>query len=329
MKLPKPYSLSEICEIVNCEYIGAPDHKITGINEIHMVENGDIVFVDHPKYYDKALQSAATTIIINKEVEPLHGKALIISEEPFHVFNKLTLHFSPKQAWDTNRDQKIDPSAQIAPGVVMGHNVSIGAGTVIHPNVVLYDNVTIGENVEIHSNTTLGSHAFYYKKENDNYTKMHSCGSVIIENNVEMIMVAHILYPEIDDYYPGSMSSHIIQELLRDQMSYEGVVVSDDMTMGAITENYSLEDASINFLNAGGDVLLICHGSENSKLVFESIEKAVEDNIIKESEIDRKLYRILNLKDKYNLMDDLIADFNLDLLNESTKEFLNKVLENE
>ena len=186
MKLPKPYSLSEICEIVNCEYIGAPDHKITGINEIHMVENGDIVFVDHPKYYDKALQSAATTIIINKEVEPPHGKALIISEEPFHVFNKLTLHFSPKQVWDTNRDQKIDPSAQIAPGVVMGHNVSIGAGTVIHPNVVLYDNVTIGENVEIHSNTTLGSHAFYYKKENGNYTKMHSCGSVIIDNNVEI-----------------------------------------------------------------------------------------------------------------------------------------------
>lgn len=186
MKLPKTYSLSEICEIVNCEYIGSPDHKITGINEIHMVENGDIVFVDHPKYYDKALLSAATTIIINKEVDPPAGKALIISDEPFHVFNALTLHFSPKQKWDTNRDQKIDPTAQIGPGVVMGHNIRIGAGTVIHPNVVLYDNITIGENVEIHSNTTLGSHAFYYKKENGNYTKMHSCGSVVIDDNVEI-----------------------------------------------------------------------------------------------------------------------------------------------
>lgn len=186
MKLPKPYSLSEICEIVKCEYIGAPDHKVTGINEIHMVESGDIVFVDHPKYYDKALQSAATTIIINKEVDPPAGKALILSAEPFHVFNKLTLHFSPKQKWDSNHDQKIDPSAQIGPGVTMGHNIKIGAGTVIHPNVVLYDNTSIGENVEIHSNTTIGGHAFYYKKENGNFTKMHSCGSVVIENNVEI-----------------------------------------------------------------------------------------------------------------------------------------------
>lgn len=186
MKLPKKYTLTEISEIIDCSYVGPAQHEVTGINEIHVVEPGDIVFVDHPKYYDKALQSAANTIIINKEVEPPAGKALILADEPFTVFNQLTLHFSPKQKWDQNKDQKIDPSALIAPGTVMGHNIKVGARSVIHPNVVLYNNITIGEDVEIHSNTTLGGHAFYYKKENGNYTKMHSCGSVVVEDNVEI-----------------------------------------------------------------------------------------------------------------------------------------------
>ncbi len=186
MKFPKPYTLAEIADLVKCKYIGNQDHTITGINEIHVVEHGDIVFVDHPKYYDKALNSAATTIIINKEVEPPVGKALIFSEEPFTTFNKITRHFSPKQAWKVPVDNKIDPTAIIAPGVVMGHNVKVGARTVIHPNVTIYDNATIGSDVEIHSNTVIGGHAFYYKKQDGAYTKMHSCGEVIIEDNVEI-----------------------------------------------------------------------------------------------------------------------------------------------
>lgn len=186
MKFPRSYKLSEIAELVDCEYNGAQDHTITGINEIHVVESGDIVFVDHPKYYDKALNSAATTIIINKEVEAPAGKALIFSEDPFTTFNKITLHFSPKQAWHENTDNKIDPSAHIAPGVVLGHNIKIGARSVIHPNVVIYDNATLGNDVEIHSGTVIGSHAFYYKKANGEFTKMHSCGEVIIHDRAEI-----------------------------------------------------------------------------------------------------------------------------------------------
>ncbi len=186
MKLPRTYTLSEICQLVDCDFKGDADHSITGINEIHVVSHGDIVFVDHPKYYDKALNSAATTIIINKDVEPPSGKALIISENPFQVFNQLTLHFSPKQSWDQPTDPKIDPTARIAPGVTIGHNVRIGKDTIIHPNVVIYDNAWIGDDVEIHSNTTIGSHAFYYKKENGQNIKMHSCGAVRIKSKVEI-----------------------------------------------------------------------------------------------------------------------------------------------
>jgi len=184
MKLPRTFTLKEIASLSECEFVGHENHAITGINEIHVVEEGDIVFVDHPKYYDKALKSAATTIIIDKKVDVPSGKALLINDQPFDVFNKLNRHFMPAQIWDKS-EAHIDSSAQISPNVVIGKRVKIGANTIIHPNVVIYDNAEIGENVEIHANTVIGGHGFYYKKE-QTYTKMHSVGKVILENNVEI-----------------------------------------------------------------------------------------------------------------------------------------------
>ena len=95
MKFPKSYTLKQIAKIINCKYIGVDDFPVLGMNEIHVVEAGDIVFVDHPKYYDKALHSAATIVLINKEVDCPQGKVLLISDDPFRDFNKLTLHFKP------------------------------------------------------------------------------------------------------------------------------------------------------------------------------------------------------------------------------------------
>ena len=80
MHLNAAQTLKQIAEIIDAKYVGDPNFKITGINEIHKVEDGDLTFVDHPKYYDKALNSKATTIIINKEVECPKGKALLFSE---------------------------------------------------------------------------------------------------------------------------------------------------------------------------------------------------------------------------------------------------------
>ncbi len=184
MKLPRTYTLKEIAELGGCDFKGPENHPITGINEIHVVEHGDIVFVDHPKYYDKALHSAATTIIIDKEVEAPEGKGLLVHPKPFDIFNLLNKHFMPVQNWD-NPEPQIDPTAIVAPGVVIGQRVKIGANTTIHPNVVIYDNAEIGDNVEIHANTVIGGHAFYYKKD-ERFNKMHSCGKVVIENDVEI-----------------------------------------------------------------------------------------------------------------------------------------------
>lgn len=186
MKLPREYSLSEICDLISCTYIGKPEHKITGINEIHMVENGDIVFVDHPKYYDKALSSAATTIIINKEVACPDGKALIISQTPFDEFNRLTRYFMPEKDPYKPVNQNIDSTAVVFPNVFLGSNVTIGKNCKIMAGAVIGDNTIIENNVIIGPNTVLGHSAFYYKKKETGYDRMHSCGGVYIESEVEI-----------------------------------------------------------------------------------------------------------------------------------------------
>ena len=182
MKLNVPYRLDDIASIIGCQYIGNPSHQVTGINEIHLVESGDIVFVDHPKYYEKALNSAATTIIIDKETNCPEGKALIISANPFDDFNALTRHFAPKLGPKTDSvDQDL-----IYPNVYIGHNVHIGKNVRIYPGASILDGTRIHDNVIIGANSVVGHDAFYYKKTNGKYNAMHSCGNVIIEEGVEI-----------------------------------------------------------------------------------------------------------------------------------------------
>lgn len=188
MKFTKTFTLKEIADLIHCEYVGFDNFPVTGMNEINVVETGDIVFVDHPKYYTKALKSAATCILINKEVECPEGKSLLLSDDPFRDFNKLALHFSPF----VKADKAIAKTAQIGdrtivqPNVFLGNNVVIGKDCIIHPNVVIYDSCIIGNNVTIHAGSVIGSDAFYYKKRNDCFDKLTSCGSVIIEDHVDI-----------------------------------------------------------------------------------------------------------------------------------------------
>jgi len=188
MKFFRTHTLQEISEIAGNEFVGEKDFPVTGINEIHVVEPGDIVFVDHPKYYDKALNSAATVILINKKVECPKGKALLLSEDPFSDFNKITQHFRPfKPASKSISDSSvIGTNTIIQPQVFIGNNVTIGKDCLIHPNVSIYDNTVIGDGVVIHSGTVLGGDAFYFQKRAHGYDKLKSCGRVIIEDNVEI-----------------------------------------------------------------------------------------------------------------------------------------------
>jgi UDP-3-O-[3-hydroxymyristoyl] glucosamine N-acyltransferase len=186
MKFPKTYFLQEIAAIINCEFVGDATFPVYGMNEIHVVEQGDIVFVDHPKYYDKALQSAATIILINKNVACPDGKALLISDDPFRDFNKLTNHFKPFQFSNVAiaSSAKIGEGTVIQPNTFVGNHVVIGKNCLIHSNVSIYDHTIIGDNVIIHAGTILGADAFYYKKRAEGFDQLISGGRVVIENNV-------------------------------------------------------------------------------------------------------------------------------------------------
>ncbi|MBV6485734.1 MAG: UDP-3-O-acylglucosamine N-acyltransferase [Flavobacteriales bacterium] len=184
----KSNTLENIAKLLNCEFIGEANHVVSGINEIHLVEHGDIVFVDHPKYYEKALNSKATTIIINQKVDCPAGKGLIFSEDPFRDFNFLINFFSPfefnKEIVSTSA--QIGRNCEIHASVSIGNNVKIGDNCMLFPGVVIYDNCIIGNNVIIHANTVIGGHAFYYKNRGTHRERLNSGGNVIIHDHVEI-----------------------------------------------------------------------------------------------------------------------------------------------
>lgn len=188
MKFLSTYNLKEIASIIDCDFIGDPDFPVTGMNEIHVVTHGDIVFVDHPKYYDKALNSAATIILINKKVDCPARKALLISDDPFRDFNKLTQRFKPFIAFAEAEQPayKIGVNSIIQPNVFIASGVEIGDNCVIHSNVSINNDCIIGDHVTIHSGTVIGTDAFYYKKRESGYDKLLSNGRVVIENHVEI-----------------------------------------------------------------------------------------------------------------------------------------------
>ncbi len=192
MKLLAPVSVKWLSSLTASEIIGNDNLEITGVNEIHQVEKGDIVFVDHPKYYDICLQSAASCIIINnKDVVIPNGKALLYCEDPFEAYLKIITHFKPFKATNEaiSSDLIIGKDSIIMPNVFIGTNVSIGNNCVIHAGVSIMSDTIIGDDVIIQANTVIGSDAFYYNTKKNRtawYKKMLSCGNVILEDKVEI-----------------------------------------------------------------------------------------------------------------------------------------------
>lgn len=192
MKFASPVSVEWIADLIGAEVLGNTAASAKGINEIHRVENGDLCFVDHPKYYDKCLNSAATFIIINtKEVAIPEGKALLVVEEPFEAYLKIVQHFRPfYPSYKSISDAAtIGEGTVIMPNTFIGNHVTIGRECIIHPNVAILDHTTIGNNVVIQAGTVIGSDAFYYNTKKNRemwYKRMQSCGNVVIEDSVEI-----------------------------------------------------------------------------------------------------------------------------------------------
>lgn len=192
MKFPQPLPVNRIASLIGAEVIGDEEKIATGINEIHKVEEGDLCFVDHPKYYDTCLNSAATHIIINTtDVKVPEGKTLLVTADPFESYLTIVNHFRPFTAATKaiSETATIGEGTVVMPNVFIGRGVSIGRNCIIQANVSLMDYTVIGDNVVIQSGTVIGSDAFYYNTKKTRevwYRRMQSCGNVIIEDDVEI-----------------------------------------------------------------------------------------------------------------------------------------------
>lgn len=141
-----------------------------------------------------------------------------------------------------------------------------------------------------------------------------------IENGADAVMVAHILLPKIDASNPASFSKAVISDILRTEMKFDGVVITDDFTMGAIMKNYDIGKAAVKSIQAGSDIVLVCHGYGNQEAVIKALQNAANSGAISEDRIDRSVYRILKLKSKYKISDEPSAGISAETINTKIKE---------
>lgn len=188
MKITTQLTVGEIAKLITAKVVGDENQLVSGINEIHRVEQGDIAFVDHPKYYDTVLASAATVILIDKETDCPEGKSLLVVDAPFDAFNFLTRLWSPYKPHTSNIGEncQIAASAHLAPNCFVGHHVVIGERVTIHPGAYIGDGTILEENVIVGPNAVIGHYGFYYKKKPEGFDRMHSCGYVHLEKDVEI-----------------------------------------------------------------------------------------------------------------------------------------------
>ena len=146
-----------------------------------------------------------------------------------------------------------------------------------------------------------------------------------IEEKVPAIMVSHILMPQIDANNPASMSKTIITDILRKDLKFDGLIVTDDMTMGAVTNELDITTACINSINAGADLLLVCHGYDNEINVINAIKDAVNNGIISIDTINSSVYKILSLKENYKITDEKIEKVDINTINTKFEDILIRI----
>jgi UDP-3-O-[3-hydroxymyristoyl] glucosamine N-acyltransferase len=188
MHLSQPTTAAQLADRLSATLIGDGELVVTGINEIHHVEQGDLTFVDFHKYYDVALSSAATVILIDQIRPCPPGKALLVVDEPFRVYNGLVLAERPERRWSDT----VDPSAiigagtSIAAGAIIGPGAVIGANCRINANAVIGEGVVLEDNVVVGAGAVIGEEAFYFKKTAEGFVPWRSGGSVLLESDVEI-----------------------------------------------------------------------------------------------------------------------------------------------
>ncbi|WPK13767.1 beta-N-acetylhexosaminidase [Lysinibacillus louembei] len=181
-----------------------------------------------------------------------------------------------------------------------------------------------------HGDTSVDSHLALPKVEKSlkdlNETELIPFKAAI-ESGADVVMVAHILLPKIDQNYPSSMSKEVITGILREQIGFDGVVMTDDMTMGAIANHYDMGQAAVAAVKAGNDIVLMAHGFSNVTSAIEAIKVAVNNGEISEAQINESVRRIIHLKQKYQLVNTPVPAVDINKLNADVERVLNAYMD--
>ncbi len=188
MRLREPITAAQLAAQLNATLVGNGELVVTGINEIHHVETGDLTFVDFHKYYDVALSSAASVILIDQLRPCPPGKALLIVDAPFKAYNGLVLAERPAQQWAHNVSPTatIGAGSWIAAGAIVGPGAIIGANCRINANAVIGEGVVLEDKVVVGAGSVIGEEAFYFKKTAEGFVQWRSGGSVLLKSDVEV-----------------------------------------------------------------------------------------------------------------------------------------------
>ncbi|BDE88819.1 glycoside hydrolase family 3 [Oscillospiraceae bacterium] len=135
------------------------------------------------------------------------------------------------------------------------------------------------------------------------------------DGQVPAVMVAHILLTQLDPERPASLSPAVVTGLLREELGFAGAVLTDDLTMGAVTQSYGLGEAAVLAVEAGCDILLVCHGQDSVPAVRTALLEAVASGRITAERLDESVYRILRLKTEYALTNEPVSPPDLEALN--------------
>ena len=129
------------------------------------------------------------------------------------------------------------------------------------------------------------------------------------------VMVAHILLSQVDPDYPASLSHRVVTGLLREEMGFDGVVCTDDLTMGAVSNTYGMGEAAVLAVETGCDLLLVCHGADNLTAARDALLEAADSGRLSPERLDESVKRILSLKAEYGLTNDPVDTPDVDALN--------------
>ncbi|NJB86949.1 UDP-3-O-[3-hydroxymyristoyl] glucosamine N-acyltransferase [Lewinella marina] len=185
MKLAQPTTAAALSERLGARLVGDGELAVTGLNEIHHAEAGDLCFVDHPRYYAPTLASAASVILIDREQDCPPGKALLVHPEPFALYNRLVWEARPPVPYQAQEPTAtVGEGTVIAPGVVLGRNVSIGRDCRLEPNCVIGDGCVLGDRVTVSAGCVVGGEAFYFKRTAEGLIPWRSGGSVWLQDDV-------------------------------------------------------------------------------------------------------------------------------------------------